>query len=299
VRTVLINTLVEMGKNNPNLILMTGDLGYSVLEKFQEQFPNQFINAGVAEQNMIGVASGMALAGKTVFVYSIANFPSLRCLEQIRNDLCYHNANVKIISIGAGFTYGSAGYTHHGIEDMAILRALPNIRVYTPADIRETKASLENAMLYSCPCYIRLDKGGSDVLHDGEIKSVERVLPIIENNSDISILTTGTITHFVYTILKEKKLAFSLYSVPVIKPMDIQGISSIVKKSKKIFTVEEHQLDGGFGSAILEKIHELFFKGEITKIPLVHRLGFRDFIPKLVGDQNHFRDLLSIEITLN
>ena len=135
-RTAFIETLCELAKDDPRIFLLNGDLGYSVLERFREAFPKRYLNVGVAEQNLTGIAAGLSRTGKTVFTYSIANFPTLRCLEQIRNDVCYHEANVKIVAVGGGFTYASQGYTHHGVEELAILRTLPGMVVVAPPAIR-------------------------------------------------------------------------------------------------------------------------------------------------------------------
>ncbi|HKC65029.1 MAG TPA: hypothetical protein VKB86_15410, partial [Pyrinomonadaceae bacterium] len=124
-RTAFIESLCEMAERNERVWLLSGDLGYSVLERFAEKFPQRFVNVGVAEQNMIGIAAGLAMSGQVVFTYSIANFPVMRCLEQIRNDVCSHNLNVKIVAVGGGLAYGPAGYTHHALEDLAVMRAMP------------------------------------------------------------------------------------------------------------------------------------------------------------------------------
>src|SRR5215211_4515749 len=138
-RNAFLNELFELAQQDDRITFITGDLGYTVVENFKEALPKQFLNAGVAEANMTSLAAGMALSGKIVFTYSIANFPTLRCLEQIRNDVCYHQANVKIVAVGGGMAYGPQGYTHHGVEDLAILRALPNLAVVAPADPVETR----------------------------------------------------------------------------------------------------------------------------------------------------------------
>src|SRR5438876_10795973 len=131
------DAICELAADDERIWLLTGDLGYTVLEPFYERFPARFVNVGVAEQNMTGVATGLALEGRIVFTYSIANFPTLRCLEQVRNDVCYHEANVKIVSIGGGFSYGALGISHHATEDLAIFRALPNMAVVAPCDLWE------------------------------------------------------------------------------------------------------------------------------------------------------------------
>ncbi|CDZ76221.1 1-deoxy-D-xylulose-5-phosphate synthase [Legionella massiliensis] len=272
-RTTFIAKLIEYAKTDRNLMLVTGDLGYSVLEPFQQQYPEQFINAGIAEQNMTGVAAGLALSGKKVVTYSIANFPTIRCLEQIRNDVCYHNADVKVVSVGSGFAYGTQGYTHHGIEDIAVMRSLPHMRVFSPACPVETTWALEHLIKQSGPGYIRLAKQGEPALHKDLAKyKFPAILPLITGHRD-TILSTGVITQHVYKWLQETKLPLNLYSVPVIKPLDLETLTEICEFSSSIYTVEEHQLDGGFGSAILEAIHSLRSNSQIERIPLVHRFG--------------------------
>jgi hypothetical protein len=142
-RTAFLETLVRLARHDERIWLLTGDLGYSVLEGFAREFPERFVNAGVAEQNLTGVAAGLALSGKIVFTYSIANFPTLRCLEQIRNDVCYHRANVKVVAVGGGLAYGSQGYTHFGVEDLAVMRALPYMTVVAPGDPVEARLATE------------------------------------------------------------------------------------------------------------------------------------------------------------
>src|SRR2546426_9403728 len=156
VRSAFIKTLFELAGKDPRVCLVVGDLGYSVIERFAETYPKQFVNAGVAEQDMIGIAAGMALTGKIVFTYSIANFATLRCLEQIRNDVCYHNANVKVVAVGGGLAYGALGSTHHATEDLAIMRALPRMVVVAPGDPVETELLTRAVAVEAGPCYMRL-----------------------------------------------------------------------------------------------------------------------------------------------
>lgn len=273
-RNTFITALVEYAKLDPTIVLITGDLGFSVLEDFQTTFPDRFINAGIAEQNMIGLAAGMALTGKKPFTYSIANFGSLRCLEQIRNDICYHNANVKVISVGSGFAYGTQGYTHHGIEDISIMRALPNMEVYCPADAVEATWLLDHMLQSDHPAYIKLTKRGEPRLHtDLSQHRFPKIIPLIEEGYDKTILSTGVITSHILQWLKETGLEFNLYSVPVIKPLDMEGITQICRNSQTLVTVEEHQLNGGFGSAVLEGVNKLYNQNIIKKMPQIHRYG--------------------------
>src|SRR5882757_6882308 len=160
-RDHFVKRLSEMAETDSRITLMTGDLGFGVLTDFQKRFPKQFINAGVAEQNMTGLATGLALDGRTVFTYSIANFPTLRCLEQIRNDICYHEANVKVVAIGGGFSYGALGISHHATEDIAIMRSLPGMTVLCPGDVHEAIEATTIAYRTPGPCYLRLDKSAA------------------------------------------------------------------------------------------------------------------------------------------
>src|SRR6266849_11018187 len=148
-RTAFIRALTESAERDERVHLIVGDLGFGVVEPFAERFPNRFLNVGVAEQNMTGIAAGLALSGKIVFTYSIANFPTLRCLEQVRNDVCYHNANVKVVSVGGGFTYGAMGATHHAVEDLAVMRAMPGLTVVAPGDPVEARAATRAVIAYT------------------------------------------------------------------------------------------------------------------------------------------------------
>src|SRR6516225_4917658 len=167
-RTAFIETLCAAAEEDERVWLLTADLGYSVLEKFRDRFPGRYVNVGVAEQNLIGVAAGLARCAKVPFVYSIANFPTLRCLEQIRVDVCYHECPVKVVAVGGGFTYGSQGYTHHGVEDLAILRTLPGMTVVAPGDPVETRLATEALAERPGPGYLRLGKAKEPVVHAAE-----------------------------------------------------------------------------------------------------------------------------------
>src|SRR5437763_8263703 len=154
-----------MAEEDERIWLLSGDLRYSVLERFAQKYPERFINVCVAEQNMMGVAAGLAMSGKTVFTYSIANFPVMRCLEQIRNDVCYHNLNVKIVAVGGGLAYGPAGYTHHALEDLAVMRAMPGMTVLAPGDPVEARLATTALADRQGPCYLRLGKAGEPLVH--------------------------------------------------------------------------------------------------------------------------------------
>ena len=190
-RAAFIETMLDLAEHEERIWLLCGDLGYSVLERFAERFPGRFVNVGVAEQNMTGVAAGLALSGKIVFTYSIANFPIMRCLEQIRNDICYHDLNVKIVAVGGGFAYGSAGYSHHALEDLVIMRSLPNMTVLAPGDPTEARLAIRAVLSHTGPCYMRFGKAGEPTVHPTEPHfEIGHVIPM-RSGTDALVVSTG------------------------------------------------------------------------------------------------------------
>src|SRR5437867_521792 len=192
-RTAFIKELFELAKQDDRIVLVVGDLGFGVVTPFMEQLPKQFLNAGVAEQNMTGIAAGLALSGKIALTYSIANFPTLRCLEHVRNDVCYHNANVKIVSVGGGFTYGAMGATHHAVEDIAVMRSLPNLVVVAPGDPVEARAATRAVIAYPGPCYLRLGKAGEPVVHQTPVEFELGKAIRMREGKDVTLISTGGI----------------------------------------------------------------------------------------------------------
>jgi len=255
-RTAFIAKLQELAAKDERIWLINGDLGYSVLEPFAANFPGRYLNAGIAEQNMTGIAAGLALSGKVVFTYSIANFPTLRCLEQIRNDICYHGANVKIVSVGGGYTYGPQGYTHHGVEDLGIMRLLPNMAVVAPADPVETALTVDLIAAHDGPSYLRLGKAGEAIVHEGIPQMQFGKAIEVFGGSDVAVLTTGGVLELAVEarrILVEMGISVRLVSVPFISPIDQEMILSCVEGASAVITVEEHG-PGGLGTVIAEII---------------------------------------------
>lgn len=291
-RNTFVSTLCEIADQDKDILLMTGDLGFGVLSKYWEQYPDRFINAGIAEQNMTSVAAGMALEGKKVFTYSIANFPTLRCLEQIRNDAAYHNANVKVVSIGAGFAYGGAGMSHHATEDLAIMRALPNVTVFSPGDSLETIEVTKAASKIEGTCYIRLGKGGEKNIHTKiDDFKIGKAIKIFEGK-EICIFATGAILSEANTAainLNNEGISTSLYSFPTIKPIDKKTIIDCAKNHKCIITVEEHNVIGGFGSAISEILSEI-----TREHAFLRKVGLQDVYSSVVGSQEYLRKYYGI-----
>jgi transketolase len=253
-RDTFVETLLTEAQRDPNVVLITGDLGFGVLEKFENALPNQYINAGVAEQAMLGLAAGMASTGKRVFVYSIGNFPTVRALEQIRNDVCYMNNPVVIVSVGAGYSYGSQGYTHHALEDIAVMRALPGMDVLTPADPYETVELTKYLVSSRKPSYLRLGRSGEKQLNSGPPTLKSGELNVLLKGNDGSILFTGAIGALALQAsesLKSQGKSIGVYSVPFITSLSAGALREIASLGP-IVTLEEHSTRGGLGSAILE-----------------------------------------------
>ena len=195
-RTAFIDQLIKETRKNDKIFLLVGDLGYNVIEPFANEFPNRFRNVGIAEQNMAGVAAGLAMSGFNVYFYSIGNFPTLRCIEQIRNDIAYHHANVKVVAVGGGYAYGDLGATHHATEALGMLRTIPDMVVCSPSDPIETRALTTLSSTYEGPMYIQLGKAGEKLIHENELKlNVGDILPYRVNNKKeaISVLEPGDI----------------------------------------------------------------------------------------------------------
>ena len=287
-RDTFVKTLIDIAKDNKDIELVTGDLGFGVLKPYWEQIPDQFTNAGIAEQNMTSMAAGMALEGKTVFTYSIGNFPTIRCLEQIRNDCAYHESNVKIVCVGGGFVYGSLGMSHHATEDLALLRALPNVVVMAPGDLVEAECATRAIANYPGTCYLRLGRGGEKRIHD-KIENFQIGKAIkIQDGEKVAIFSTGAIFEEVKEasqILKYKGINPSIYTFPTVKPIDKEVIKYCGENFDYIVTVEEHNIVGGFGSAVSEVLSELKNK----KAVLV-RIGLNDTYSSIVGSQKYLRD---------
>lgn len=251
-RNAFVTTLCRLAAEDRTVWLLTADLGYSVLEPFAEQFPERFVNVGIAEQNMIGVAAGLGMSGLTPVAYSIVNFATLRCLEQIRNDICYHTAPVTIVGVGGGFAYGPQGYTHHGLEDLAILSSLPNIDVISPADAAEVKAILPLLLKRKGPAYVRLGKAGEPVVHHSEPDVQRGRLLSCRAGTDLAFIATGSmvaVSVAAAELLERRGIGASVYSAPWIRPFDTEGLRTIASRHGVVATAEEGVV-GGLGATV-------------------------------------------------
>lgn len=291
-RESFTKTLLEIAHKDRNVHLITGDLGYGVLKPFWEQLPNQFSNVGIAEQNMASFAAGMAHEGKIVFMYSIGNFSTLRCIEQIRNDCAYVKANVKIVCVGGGFAYGAAGMSHHATEDLSILRALPNTTVIAPADMVEAECATKAIYKKEGTCYLRLGKGMEKRVHQSiDDFQIGKAINIIDGKK-IALFVAGAIMEEVIKTMEklhEKEIYPSLYSFPTIKPIDKETIEECASKYDLIFTIEEHNIIGGFGSAVAEVMVEL-----PDRNARLIKIGINDTYANVVGSQEYLRDYYGI-----
>ena len=277
-RTAFIKSLMALAERDPRIWLLTGDLGYSVLEPFAVRFSDRYINVGVAEQNMAGVAAGLALSGKKVFTYSIANFAVTRCLEQIRNDICYHNADVTIVATGGGLAYGTQGYTHHGIEDIGFTRLLPNISVIVPADGYEAEWAMGAIAGRSGPSYLRLGRGGEAAVHANplDLALFGRAI-MLRAAGDVAILSTGNILGEAVVAadrLTAEGIKTGVCSIPVIQPIDAEMIIALAQQCSLLVTVEEHVTSGGLGGAVAEILSGLEApRARLERAGVVHGLS--------------------------
>ncbi len=289
-RDAFIAELTTLAEQDPSVMLITGDLGFGVLTDFAARFPDQFLNAGVAEQNMTGLAAGLALEGHKVYTYSIANFTTLRPLEQVRNDICYHNADVTLVSVGGGFSYGQLGMSHFATEDMAILRALPNMNVIAPVDPWETRCLTQQMAEKPGPKYLRLDKGQGGSSEEpvtlGQIRTVRE-------GTDVTLLAVGAILSEALKaaeILAQNGVEARVLAVHSLKPLDTQTVLAAARQTGGLVTIEEHTVIGGLGAAVAECCLE-----NDAAPGFFRRIGLPDIYPTVVGDQDYLRGVYHMD----
>ena len=278
--------LLTLARSNRDICIITGDLGFGSFNEFRKQFPDRFINAGVAEQNMTGLATGLAMVGKTVFTYSIGNFPVLRCLEQIRNDACYHEANIKVVTIG-GFSYGALGISHHATEDISIVRSLPNITVIVPSDKWEAGEAVEAAAAAPGAFYLRLDKSSAPEIRRPAEQFVVGKARTLRQGTDITLIGCGGIVGEALRAadrLAEERISCRVISMHTIKPIDRSVILEACRETEGIVTIEEHTVDGGLGGAVAEVCLESAVRPRVF-----HRIGLRAGFSSIVGSQEYLR----------
>ena len=298
-RKALFSFLEQIAEHDENVYLMVGDLGFSYIEKFKEKYPKQFLNAGIAEQNMIGMAAGMAMMGKRVYIYSIIPFTTMRCFEQIRNNLCYPPLPVTIIGFGGGFSYGAQGVTHQAFEDISIMRTLPEMTIINPGCLQEVAPLAMQAYCISSPCYMRLSAIEATLPADmlvGLQPKLGNALEIIPSNN-YCIVTTGNSLDLGYQVhkkLAESGLYMGLVNMHTIKPLDTDFFKT--KKYKAVFTIEEHFLNGGLGEALA-----FYFCQEHHSNIIFHAFGIDDFYIYEAGNRAWLNQQagLSVDVVAN
>ncbi len=286
-RDNFIKALLEERSKDDSIMLLTGDLGFGVLEEFEELYPSSYLNLGIAEQTMTGIASGLALSGKRVITYSIGNFPTLRCLEQIRNDLAYHECNVTIVSVGGGFSYGQLGMSHHATEDIGIMRALPNIEVLVPCTNLESEIITKKVIASKKTSYLRLDKSFDIETNDTESFNYGK-LRSFRKGSRYVIIATGGIIEEATKAADEMKSKFNLnikvLGCHMIKPFNEKDLINNLTDAEIVLTLEEHNLVSGFGSLI----SDVLFRNKVYVKHFIN-LGINDLYSAEVGDQKFLR----------
>jgi transketolase len=293
-RAAFIRALLDLAERDDRICLVVGDLGYSIVEPFVERFPTRYLNVGVAEQNMTGIATGMALCGKVVFTYSIANFPTLRCVEQVRNDVCYHHADVKIVSVGGGLAYGALGITHHATEDVAVMRALPCTVVVAPGDPVEAELATQAVVEQPGPCYLRLGKSGEPRIHQPGVDfSLGKAITVREGD-DLCLIATGSMLYNavkVAELLSRDGIQTRVLSMHTIKPLDTEAVLGAARETSAIVTIEEHSVTGGLGSAVAETLAEF----NEFRVPF-KRLGLPPVFTSLVGNHEYLKEAYSLSV---
>ncbi|MBA3657244.1 MAG: transketolase [Gemmatimonadaceae bacterium] len=285
--------LGEMAAKDSRVFLITGDLGFGALDKYVAGFPKQFLNCGVAEQNMTGIATGMALEGRVVYTYSIGNFPTLRCLEQVRNDAAYHGADVKIVCIGGGFSYGTLGMSHHATEDLGIMRSL-GIPTIAPGCLWETSEATEALAKYPGTCYLRLDKSSAgDTSRPGEAFVIGKAREL-RRGEDVTLIATGGILGLALSaatdLAQRLGITTRVLSMHTVLPLDNAAVIAASRQTGGIVTIEEHTVNGGLGSAVAELLME---SGNAPRA--FQRVGLRSGFSSIVGSQEYLRGHYSMD----
>ena len=285
-RDTFVKNLVEIAKKNDKIYLVIADLGFSVVEKFEKRFPDRFINVGIAEANAVSIAAGLALSGKIPYVYSIVPFLTMRAFEQVRLDCAYMKTRVRLVGVGGGVSYGPAGATHHAIEDIAIMRTLPDMTVIAPGDPWEAENAVKKSVDIDGPVYIRLAKNREPILSDVNADFSIGKVNIYREGEDITLITTGNTYELgteITDLLLAQGIKAELANMHTIKPFDSGYIQGKLLAGKPIFTLEEHNIIGGLGSAVAEII------AESRCNPVFKRFAIPDKYSHYVGSQNYIR----------
>lgn len=291
-RSTFVQTISRLAREDPKVMLVIGDTGFSVMEPFEAEFGPRFVNVGIAEQSFVSFAAGLAAAGMKPFAYNVVSFMTLRSAEQIMLDVCYQENPVILVGVGGGFAYGSAGPTHHALQDIAMMRTFPNMDVYCPADPAEMEAVMMTAYRRQLPAYIRIGRSVDAPIHQGTVDApVEKAISLAQGR-DIAILACGTILREavqVTSLLEEQGCSVTLYSVPRVQPLDEETVLACAVGHRAVFTMEEHGITGGLGSAVAELLAE---RGERPVV--FHRYGVPDSFAMVTGSREYQLDYFGL-----
>jgi len=293
-RNAYLSALYGLAKKEKRILALVADNGAVVYDKYREDFPDQFLNFGISEANMVSVAAGLASCGRIPFAYTISCFITMRAFEQVRNDVCLQRMNVKLVGIGAGFVYSNLGPTHHTTKDMALMRTLPNMTIFSPCDQLESKKVTNAAAEIDGPAYLRLSTGGSPDIYEADYDFKVGRGVILNEGKDLTIIATGGILHEVLKAVKEleeKKISVRLINIHTIKPIDEEIILKAASETEAILTVEEHSILGGLGSAVAEILAE-------NKMPVnFKRLGLRGVFASGYGSYQDMKEMNGLSKT--
>jgi len=290
-RENFFKTVEDIADTRDDIFILTGDLGFKLFDSFREKYPDRFFDIGVAEANMIGIAAGLALSGKQVYCYSITPFLVMRAFEQIRVDVAYHNANVKLVGVGGGFSYGMEGFTHFGLEDFVLMRSLQNMTVVAPADPMEASKIAKIACEFEGPMYIRLGKNGDAAVHTSEPDVMIGKAMRLREGKDVAIFAIGNMVLIgmqVADMLKKCGIDAALINMHTLKPLDVETVVEYCGSHRVIFSIEEHIVNGGLGSAIAEVLSENSYKGYFK------RIGIPEKLHNTIGRGDHLREVYGL-----
>lgn len=289
-KKAFVKALELEAAQNKKLILLTADHGYGLFDAFMKNYPKQFLNVGVAEQNMITVAAGLASTGHVVFAFSLGNFATLRCLEQIRSVVCLGGYDVKIVAVGGGFEYGQLASTHHMTEDLAIMRSLPNLSVVAPGDRAETALATQDSARNGTPVYLRLSREEWEHALSSEFQMGKA--SVLLKGNDLTLIATGGMlrtTLEAANLLQSSSIQCTVLSMHTLKPLDEETVKMCARETKKIITIEEHTVIGGLGSAVADVLAE----AHLTDTRF-HKIGIPDTFMHTIGSRDYLREKVNL-----
>ncbi len=291
-RNAFAKVVCAIAEQDPSVVLLSGDIGNRLFDDFKARCPGRFFNCGVAEANMMSMAAGMASCGLRPVVYTITPFLTYRCMEQIRDDVCYHNQRVVIVGTGSGLSYASLGTTHHSCEEMGMLRLLPGLSVLAPADAFEVEMTLAAALKHDGPVYIRIGKKGEPTVHAAANPWSIGDTVSMREGTDVALLSTGTLLQeslHTADLLRNSGLTTTVLSMPTVKPLNTSMLSDVFSRHRLVATVEEHSILGGLGGSVAEWLSD-----QPRSVAALLRIGTPDAFLHRNGEQEHAREVLGL-----